>query len=181
MAQVHLLQNMHGQLAAHSCRSKEHVVQSEHCKGNTAGDVNLYTKAGGVHTERLLEHSCEPGAPWSAPAWFAVHEFGNIQWLWIRPCQVWQRCAEHAGPVAYRECVPLQRLGIEPKMNARTVALILGKFLYLFLASLILGLVLGLFSALLLKKYNVSQTPQVLLLTAFFTCCQSPTPCENGL
>ena len=51
-------------------------------------------------------------------------------------------------------------------MNARTVALIFGKFLYLFLASLILGLVLGLFSALLLKKYNVSQTPQVVLLTA---------------
>ena len=64
----------------------------------------------------------------------------------------------------------MQRLGIEPKMNARTVALIFGKFLYLFLASLILGLVLGLFSALLLKKYNVSQTPQVMLLTAF--CCK---------
>ena len=56
----------------------------------------------------------------------------------------------------------LQRLGIEPKMDAATVGLIFGKFLYLFLASLVLGLVLGLFSALLLKKFNVSQTPQVM-------------------
>ena len=72
----------------------------------------------------------------------------------------------------YCECLTVQRLGIEPKMNARTVALIFGKFLYLFLASLILGLVLGLFSALLLKKYNVSQTPQVLLLTALSTAAQ---------
>ena len=50
------------------------------------------------------------------------------------------------NPSSTVECVPVQRLGIEPKMNARTVALIFGKFLYLFLASLILGLVLGLFS-----------------------------------
>ena len=78
-------------------------------------------------------------------------------------------CIEPAGAIAYRKCAPVQRLGIEPKMNARTVALIFGKFLYLFLASLILGLVLGLFSALLLKKYNVSQTPQVMLLTASST------------
>ena len=83
------------------------------------------------------------------------------------PCQVRQHCTEHAEPVAYHVCSTVQRLGIEPKMNARTVALIFGKFLYLFLASLILGLVLGLFSALLLKKYNVSQTPQVMLTTAF--------------
>jgi len=55
----------------------------------------------------------------------------------------------------------VQRLGIEPKMNAATVGLIFGKFLYLFLASLLMGLVLGLFSALLLKNFNVSQTPQV--------------------
>ena len=55
----------------------------------------------------------------------------------------------------------VQRLGIEPKMNAATVALIFGKFLHLFLASLLMGLVLGLFSALLLKNFNVSQTPQV--------------------
>ena len=55
----------------------------------------------------------------------------------------------------------LQRLGIEPKMNAATVGLIFGKFLYLFLASLLMGLLLGLFSALLLKNFNVSQTPQV--------------------
>ena len=60
-------------------------------------------------------------------------------------------------------------------MNARTVALIFGKFLYLFLASLILGLVLGLFSALLLKKYNVSQTPQVVLLSAL-----SPAPKDQS-
>ena len=58
----------------------------------------------------------------------------------------------------------MQRLGIEPKMNAATVALIFGKFLYLFLASLLMGLLLGLFSALLLKNFNVSQTPQVILL-----------------
>ena len=56
----------------------------------------------------------------------------------------------------------VQRLGIEPKMNAATVALIFGKFLYLFLASLLMGLLLGLFSALLLKNFNVSQTPQVI-------------------
>ena len=55
----------------------------------------------------------------------------------------------------------MQRLGIEPKMNATTVGIIFGKFLYLFLASLLMGLVLGLFSALLLKNFNVSQTPQV--------------------
>ena len=55
----------------------------------------------------------------------------------------------------------MQRLGIEPKMNAATVGLIFGKFLYLFLASLLMGLLLGLFSALLLKNFNVSQTPQV--------------------
>lgn len=57
----------------------------------------------------------------------------------------------------------MQRLGIEPKMNAATVAIIFGKFLYLFLASLLMGLLLGLFSALLLKNFNVSQTPQVTL------------------
>ena len=99
------------------------------------------------------------------------------------PCQVRQHCTEHAEPVANHECVPVQRLGIEPKMNARTVALIFGKFLYLFLASLILGLVLGLFSALLLKKYNVSQTPQVVLLTALSPAAQhqrhARTSCED--
>ena len=58
----------------------------------------------------------------------------------------------------------VQRLGIEPKMNAATVGLIFGKFLYLFLASLLMGLLLGLFSALLLKNFNVSQTPQVTLV-----------------
>ncbi|CAL5219929.1 g1861 [Coccomyxa viridis] len=56
----------------------------------------------------------------------------------------------------------VQRLGIEPKMNAATVGLIFGKFLYLFLASLLMGLLLGLFSALLLKNFNVSQTPQAV-------------------
>ena len=86
-------------------------------------------------------------------------------------------CVKHAAALSYHEHVPVQRLGIEPKMNARTVALIFGKFLYLFLASLILGLVLGLFSALLLKKYNVSQTPQVVLLTVL-TCCRTAQPCE---
>ena len=48
-------------------------------------------------------------------------------------------------------------------MNAATVFTIFGKFLYLFAASLVLGLLLGLFSALLLKRFNVSHTPQVLL------------------
>ena len=47
-------------------------------------------------------------------------------------------------------------------MNAATVFTIFGKFLYLFAASLVLGLLLGLFSALLLKRFNVSHTPQVL-------------------
>ena len=96
------------------------------------------------------------------------------------PCQVRQHCTEHAEPVAYHECVPVQRLGIEPKMNARTVALIFGKFLYLFLASLILGLVLGLFSALLLKKYNVSQTPQVMLTTAFLPAAKHQSPARRN-
>lgn len=54
----------------------------------------------------------------------------------------------------------IQRLGETPKMDARTVGLIFGKFLYLFAASLLLGLVFGLFSALLLKKFNVSHAPQ---------------------
>lgn len=66
----------------------------------------------------------------------------------------WLSCCLACG------CV-VQRLGDTPKMNAGTVGVIFGKFLYLFIASLLMGLVLGLLSALLLKRYNVSHTPQV--------------------
>lgn len=64
----------------------------------------------------------------------------------------------------------LQRLGETPKMNAGTVGVIFGKFLYLFAASLLMGLVLGLMSALLLKRYNVSHTPQVQIRHLPFCC-----------
>ncbi len=46
-------------------------------------------------------------------------------------------------------------------MNAATVGIIFGKFLYLFAASLLLGLVFGLFCSLLLKNFNVPHAPQV--------------------
>jgi hypothetical protein len=55
----------------------------------------------------------------------------------------------------------MQRLGETPQMNAATVGIIFGKFLYLFAASLLLGLVFGLFSSLLLKNFNVAHAPQV--------------------
>ena len=60
-------------------------------------------------------------------------------------------------------------------MNTATVFTIFGKFLYLFAASLVLGLLLGLFSALLLKRFNVSHTPQVPL-----ACC-CPSSCLGVL
>ncbi|EIE20808.1 Sodium/hydrogen exchanger, partial [Coccomyxa subellipsoidea C-169] len=49
----------------------------------------------------------------------------------------------------------VQRLGETPQMNAATVGIIFGKFLYLFAASLLLGLVFGLFCSLLLKNFNL--------------------------
>lgn len=48
-------------------------------------------------------------------------------------------------------------------MTFGVVMKIFGKFAYLFLASLVMGVVFGLVSALLLKKYNVSTYPQVRL------------------
>ncbi|KAK9909738.1 hypothetical protein WJX75_006766 [Coccomyxa subellipsoidea] len=56
----------------------------------------------------------------------------------------------------------VQRLGETPQMNAATVGIIFGKFLYLFAASLLLGLVFGLFSSLLLKNFNVAHAPQAV-------------------
>ena len=54
-----------------------------------------------------------------------------------------------------------QKLGDTPRMDAATIFGIFGKFLYLFLASLVMGVLLGLLSALLLKRFNVSGAPQV--------------------
>ena len=45
-------------------------------------------------------------------------------------------------------------------MDAATIFGIFGKFLYLFAASLVMGVLLGLLSALLLKRFNVSGAPQ---------------------
>jgi len=54
-------------------------------------------------------------------------------------------------------------------MTFSVVMRIFGKFAYLFVVSLLMGVVFGLVVALLLKKYNVSTYPQVNL-----PC--SPTP-----
>ena len=52
-------------------------------------------------------------------------------------------------------------------MTFGVVMKIFGKFAYLLIVSLLMGLIFGLLSALLLKKYNVSSAPQVtkVLLT----------------
>lgn len=55
----------------------------------------------------------------------------------------------------------LQGLGAEPSMTFGVVMKIFGKFLYLFVASLCMGLAFGLASSLLLKRCNVSTYPQV--------------------
>ena len=54
----------------------------------------------------------------------------------------------------------LQGLGPEPSMTFSVVMKIFGKFAYLFVVSLLMGLGFGLMVALLLKKYNVSTYPQ---------------------
>ena len=51
-------------------------------------------------------------------------------------------------------------------MTFGVVMKIFGKFAYLFIVSLLMGLGFGLLSALLLKKYNVSTYPQVLLFAS---------------
>lgn len=53
-----------------------------------------------------------------------------------------------------------QRLGPVPELNLATVGTIFGKFLTLFLASLVLGVATGLLSAIMLKRFNGSSTPQ---------------------
>ena len=55
----------------------------------------------------------------------------------------------------------LQGLGAEPSMTFLVVMKIFGKFAYLFVVSLLMGVAFGLVVALLLKKYNVSTYPQV--------------------
>jgi hypothetical protein len=52
-------------------------------------------------------------------------------------------------------------MGPVPQLSAGTMLTIFGKFLTLFLASLVLGAAAGLFSAIMLKRFNVSSTPQV--------------------
>ena len=47
-------------------------------------------------------------------------------------------------------------------MTFGVVMKIFGKFAYLLIVSLLMGLIFGLLSALLLKKYNVSSAPQVI-------------------
>ena len=46
-------------------------------------------------------------------------------------------------------------------MNLKTVAIIFGKFFYLFCLSMVMGLACGFASSLLLKKFPASGTPQV--------------------
>lgn len=53
-----------------------------------------------------------------------------------------------------------QRLGPVPVLNLATVGTIFGKFLTLFAVSLVLGAAAGLISAISLKRFNVSSTPQ---------------------
>ena len=48
-------------------------------------------------------------------------------------------------------------------MTFSVVMRIFGKFAYLFIVSLLMGLAFGLASALLLKRYNVSTYPQASL------------------
>lgn len=57
-------------------------------------------------------------------------------------------------------CERAQRLGPVPELNLATVGTIFGKFLTLFLASLVLGVATGLLSAIMLKRFNGSSTPQ---------------------
>lgn len=57
----------------------------------------------------------------------------------------------------------LQGLGAEPSMTFLVVMKIFGKFAYLFVVSLLMGVAFGLMAALLLKKYNVSTYPQVMM------------------
>ena len=59
-----------------------------------------------------------------------------------------------------RKCA-LQALEPEGSLGMDTVVAILGKFLYLFAASLILGLCFGLGTAFLLKTLKCQSSPQV--------------------
>ena len=51
-------------------------------------------------------------------------------------------------------------MGAVPVLNLGTMGTIFGKFLTLFLASLVLGAAAGLFAAIMLKRFNVSSMPQ---------------------
>ena len=54
-------------------------------------------------------------------------------------------------------------------MTFLVVMKIFGKFAYLFVVSLLMGVAFGLIVALLLKKYNVSTYPQVSKLCTFLS------------
>jgi hypothetical protein len=90
------------------------------------------------------------------------------------------RVGEDVGCIC---CMRAQRLGDTPRMTAGTVFTIFGKFLYLFAASLVMGLLLGLAAALLLKRFNVSSTPQVCrghtISSCARMCSHAPPPCTE--
>ena len=50
----------------------------------------------------------------------------------------------------------------EVKLSSWTIVTVLGKFIYLFAASLALGLMFGLFTSWLMKLFKSNSTPQVL-------------------
>ena len=56
-------------------------------------------------------------------------------------------------------------------MTFLVVMKIFGKFAYLFVVSLLMGVAFGLMVALLLKKYNVSTYPQVRGPAGLTLCC----------
>ncbi|KAK9823397.1 hypothetical protein WJX72_002484 [[Myrmecia] bisecta] len=56
----------------------------------------------------------------------------------------------------------VEGLGETPTINFATVCLIFGKFSYLFIISLLMGVAFGLAGALLVKKCNASSTPQAV-------------------
>lgn len=59
----------------------------------------------------------------------------------------------------------MQALDGSEELNAGTVLEVLGKFVYLFVASMGLGLAFGLGTSLLMKVFKSHSTPQVCLIT----------------
>lgn len=61
-----------------------------------------------------------------------------------------------------------QELGASEKdLHASLVVTVLAKFLYLFAASMCMGLSFGLGTSFLMKRFKSNSVPQVLLLSAF--------------